>query len=115
MPTTFNDREQAFEAKFAHDEDFRFRVTARRDRLFARWAATRLRLSDMDAEALVKTVLAIPDRPGHDQKLLQCIAEAAAAHGGGLPEGELSAALEGCAQQARQQLLDAPLGPSASA
>ena len=33
--TTFQEREQAFEAKFAHDEEFRFLVTARRVKLFA--------------------------------------------------------------------------------
>ena len=42
---TFEDRERAFEAKFAHDEEFRFLVTARRDKLFAQWAAARCRLS----------------------------------------------------------------------
>jgi hypothetical protein len=39
--TTFEDRERAFEAKFAHDEEFRFLVTARRDKLFAQWAGQR--------------------------------------------------------------------------
>jgi hypothetical protein len=38
MTTMFDARERAFEAKFAHDEEVRFRVTARRDRLFAQWA-----------------------------------------------------------------------------
>jgi hypothetical protein len=41
----FHERERAFEAKFAHDEEFRFRVGARRDRLFAEWAAEMLGLS----------------------------------------------------------------------
>ncbi len=31
--TTFNEREQGFEAKFKHDEELRFRVTARRNKL----------------------------------------------------------------------------------
>jgi hypothetical protein len=39
MATMFHERDRAFEAKFAHDEEFRFRVAARRDRLFAQWAA----------------------------------------------------------------------------
>ena len=37
MPAIFHEREHAFEAKFARDQEFRFRVTARRDKLFARW------------------------------------------------------------------------------
>jgi hypothetical protein len=108
MPTTMHDRELAFEAKFARDEEFRFLVTARRDKLFARWAAARLRLSDQAVEDLVKAVLAIPGGPGHDQALLKHVADFLSAHGGGAQAAELSAALDLCGQQARQQLLDAP-------
>jgi hypothetical protein len=108
--TMLHEREQAFEAKFAHDEEFRFLVTARRDKLFARWAAARLSIPDERGEALVKAVLATPVGPGHDQALLQRIADAFAERGGGAQRNELSAALDQCMQQARQQLLDMPLG-----
>lgn len=108
MPTTFQDREQAFEAKFAHDEEFRFLVVARRDKLFARWAAAKLLLSDEAAEALVKDVLAISNGPGHDQALLRHIADVLSARGAGVPEGDLSAALNACMQQAQQQLTETP-------
>ncbi|MDF2232914.1 DUF1476 domain-containing protein [Albimonas sp. CAU 1670] len=37
--TTFDDREKAFENKYAHDEEMRFRAQARRDRLLGLWAA----------------------------------------------------------------------------
>lgn len=40
--TTFNDREQAFEKKFALDQDLRFRAEARRNKLLAEWAAAKL-------------------------------------------------------------------------
>ena len=42
--TIFDSRERAFEAKFAHDEEFRFLVTARRDKLLARQVAAKLNL-----------------------------------------------------------------------
>ncbi|MFL5332986.1 MAG: ATPase inhibitor subunit zeta [Geminicoccaceae bacterium] len=109
MPTTFRDREQSFEAKFAHDEEFRFRVIARRDKLFAQWAAARLRLSDAAAASLVKAVLAIPDGPSHDPGLLKRVAEAFP-QDQRAPEGELLSALELCAQQAREQLLESTPG-----
>jgi hypothetical protein len=108
MPTTFHEREQAFEAKFARDEEFRFRVTARRDKLFARWAADRLHLPDQAAEVLVKAVLAISGGPGHDQALLKHIAEILSQYGDATEVGELSAALDLCGAKARQQLLEAP-------
>jgi hypothetical protein len=37
--TTFDNREQAFENKFAHDEEMLFKITARRNKLLGLWAA----------------------------------------------------------------------------
>lgn len=107
MTTTFHEREQAFEAKFARDEEFRFRTLARRDKLFAGWAAETLGLSEEAAGALVKDVLAIPDTPGHDQAVLRHIAGLLSAQGKTATEEDLAAALERCMQQARQQLMQA--------
>jgi hypothetical protein len=106
MPTTFNEREQAFEAKFAHDEEFRFLVAARRDKLFAWWAATTLRLPSERSEALVKAVLAIPNGPGHDQTVLRHITDVASVYGSGTLGGDLAEVLDRCAQLARQQLIE---------
>ena len=107
MTTLFHERGNAFEAKFAHDEEFRFRANARRDKLFARWMATTLRLSDAASAALVNAVLAIRDGPGHDQALLQHATDLAAEHGlPGLASG-LSAALDRCALRAVEELVEA--------
>jgi hypothetical protein len=108
--TTFDDRERAFEAKFAHDEEFRFLVIARRDKLYARWAATRARLSGEQAESLVHDVLAIPNSPGHDEAVLKHVGVFLGQHGRGLQRHELTAALEACAKDARTQLLELPPG-----
>ena len=35
--TQFDDRERAFETKFAHDEQMNFRIIARRNRLLGEW------------------------------------------------------------------------------
>ncbi len=40
--TTFDNREQAFEGKFAHDEELDFKLRARRNRLFGEWVASEL-------------------------------------------------------------------------
>ena len=39
--TTFDKREQGFEAKFVHDEELMFRATARSNKLLGLWAASR--------------------------------------------------------------------------
>lgn len=43
--TTFDKREQGFEAKFAHDEEFMFKAAARSNKLLGLWAAGQLGLS----------------------------------------------------------------------
>ena len=55
--TTFDDRERAFETKFAHDEELRFRVIARRNRLLGQWAAKLMGLSEAEADAYAKDVI----------------------------------------------------------
>ncbi|MEM1048953.1 MAG: DUF1476 domain-containing protein [Pseudomonadota bacterium] len=53
--TTFDKREEAFEKKFAHDEELRFKATARRNKLLGLWAAGKL--GSDDAEAYAKEVV----------------------------------------------------------
>src|SRR3954463_5140809 len=63
--TTFDKREEGFEKKFAHDEDLRFKATARRNKLLGLWAAEKLGLKGPEADAYAKeVVLADFDEPG---------------------------------------------------
>ena len=55
--TTFDDRENAFERKFAHDEELQFRAKARRDKLLGLWAAEKLGLAGAEAEAYARAVV----------------------------------------------------------
>ena len=55
--TTFDRRKEGFEAKFARDEELRFKATARRNRLLGLWAAEKLGLEGAEAEAYAKTVV----------------------------------------------------------
>ncbi len=56
--TTFDDRENAFEAKFAHDEEMKFKAEARRNKLLGLWAAGLLGKSEAEAAAYAKDVVA---------------------------------------------------------
>jgi len=49
--TTFDKREQGFEAKFIHDEELRFKVTARCNKMLGNWAAAHLGLTGEAAVA----------------------------------------------------------------
>ena len=53
----FNEREDAFEKQFAHDEELRFKATARRNKLLGLWAAERLGKSGEEAETYAKSVV----------------------------------------------------------
>jgi len=55
--TTFDKREEGFEKQFAHDEELRFKATARRNKLLGLWAAEKLGLKGAEAEAYAKTVV----------------------------------------------------------
>jgi hypothetical protein len=55
--TTFDKRKDAFESKFARDEELRFKATARRNRLLGMWAAEKLGRSGPEAEAYAREVV----------------------------------------------------------
>jgi len=55
--TTFDQRKDAFENKFALDEELRFKANARRNKLLGLWAAEKLGKSGADAEAYAKAVV----------------------------------------------------------
>lgn len=63
----FDKREKAYESKFAHDEELKFKATARRNKLLGRWAAEKLGLSGDEAEHYAKgVVLADLEEPGEE-------------------------------------------------
>jgi hypothetical protein len=55
--TTFDDRENAFENKFAHDQEMQFKAEARRNKLMGLWVADILGKTGDDAEAYAKSVV----------------------------------------------------------
>lgn len=55
--TTFDDRENAFESKYAHDADMQFRAEARRNKLTGLWAAGLLGKTGDDAAAYAMEVV----------------------------------------------------------
>lgn len=63
----FDDRKDAFENKYAHDEKLNFDTEAKCCKIFGLWAATQLGISGPDAETYAKeVVIANLDEPGFD-------------------------------------------------
>jgi hypothetical protein len=55
--STFDKREDGFEKKFAHDEELRFKATARRNKRLGLWAAEKLGKTGADADAYAREVI----------------------------------------------------------
>ena len=67
--TTFDKREEGFEQQFAHDEELRFKATARRNKMLGLWAAEKLGLAGAEAENYAKSVVMSDIEAGaHDVK-----------------------------------------------
>lgn len=65
--TTFDDRENAFESKFAHDAEMQFRAEARRNKLLGLWAAELMGKSGGAADAYAKEVVKADfEEAGHE-------------------------------------------------
>ena len=69
--TTFDDRERAFEAKYARDEDMAFRIMARRNRLLGEWAARLMGLSEAETDAYAKEVIRVDFEEAGDDDVVR--------------------------------------------
>lgn len=72
--SSFNDREKGFEAKFRTDEETRFKIEARRNKLLGAWAAGLLGKPDADAYAR-EVVASDFDEPGDDDVLRKVLGD----------------------------------------
>ncbi len=77
---SFDDRDQAFENKFAHDKELLFKAVARRNKLLGLWAADKMGKQGEAAQAYAKeVVLADFDEPGDDDVLRKVAGDFSAA------------------------------------
>ena len=102
---TFNDRERAEEAHFAHDEEMHFRVHARRNRLLGTWAAEKMGLSAVEAEAYAKSVVQADFEESGDEDVVRKLLGDLVSAGVETDEGEVRAALEVKQIEARRALM----------
>jgi hypothetical protein len=74
--TTFDDRKNAFENKFAHDEEMQFKAAARRNKLLGLWAAALLGKTGADAQAYaMEVVQADFEEVGHEDVVRKLVAD----------------------------------------
>lgn len=105
--TTFDDRERAFEAKFARDEDMAFRITARRNRLLGQWAAAKLNLTPEETDAYAKAVVQADFEEAGDEDVIRKLVGDLLAAGVEVDDATIRQAIEELTVEARRQLMEA--------
>lgn len=104
--TTFDDRERAFESKFAHEQEMVFRITARRNRLIGAWAAGLMKLTPAEADAYAKAVVQADFEEAGDEDVVRKLLGDLVSAGVDIDEGRIRTALEEVTIEARRQLLE---------
>ena len=103
--TTFDDRERAFETKYARDEEMAFRVTARRNRLLGHWAAAHMKLTPEETDAYAKAVVQADFEEAGDEDVIRKLVSDLSAAGAEVDEGAVRRAIEEQTIEARRQLM----------
>jgi hypothetical protein len=104
--TTFDDRERAFETKYARDQEMQFKVTARRNRLLGHWAATLMGLTDAEADAYAKDVVRADFEEAGDEDVIRKLIGDLTSAGVETDEVKIREALEHKTVEARRQLME---------
>ena len=104
--TTFDDRERAFETKFAHDEEMRFRITARRNRLLGHWAARQMGLSEVEADSYARDVVRSDFEEAGDHDVVRKVLGDLTAAGIDCDEASVQEALRNKEIEARRQIIE---------
>jgi len=99
---TFDKREQGFEAKFIHDEELRFKVMARANKLLGTWAAAELGLSGDKAAAYSNDLVTTHLENQTIDDILQKVAADLAAKG--VSREDVATKLQDYMQAAMQQI-----------
>ena len=101
--TTFDDRENAFESKFAHDAEMQFKAEARRNKLLGLWAAELIGKSGSAADEYAKEVIRADFEEAGDEDVYRKLA---ADLEGKADEATIRAKMREMLETAKKQLMD---------
>ncbi|SHH75790.1 DUF1476 domain-containing protein [Marivita hallyeonensis] len=101
--STFDDREHAFENKFAHDAEMLFKAEARRNKLLGLWAAEILGKTGDDADEYAKEVVKADfEEAGHEDVVRKVSGDM----GGRVTDDEIRAKMAELLIVAKGQIMD---------
>ena len=108
--TQFDDRQRAFESKFAHDEEMKFRLVARRNRLLGEWAAAKMGLSEEETSSYAKDVIRADFEEAGDEDVIRKVLGDLTSAGIETNENEIRETLDHKTAEAKRQLIEAQGG-----
>ncbi len=103
--TGFDDREKAFENKFARDQELAFRVTARRNRLLGEWAAALMGLTREETDAYAKAVVQADFEESGDDDVIRKVLGDLVSAGVDMDDARVRQALSDKSAEARRQFM----------
>ena len=101
----FDDREKTFESKWAHDEELRFRVYARRNKLLGLWAADVMGLGSDEADAYAKEVISADFEEAGDEDVYRKVKGDFEAKGADVTEHHLRKQMQDLLEEAHSQVI----------
>ena len=104
--TTFDDRERAFESKYARDQEMQFKIVARRNRLLGQWAAKKMGLTEAEADAYARDVIRADFEEAGDEDVIRKLLGDLTAAGVETDEAKIREAIAHKEVEARRQLIE---------
>jgi hypothetical protein len=102
--TTFDDRKDAYEKKYVHDQEEAFKIHARRNKLLGLWAAKKMGMKTEDHEAYAKEVVAADFEEPGDADLLAKLTKDFEQAGISISEREIREEMHALQTVARDQI-----------
>ena len=103
--TTFDDREKAFEKKFAHDSEMQFKAEARRNKLLGLWAAEKMGITGDAAESYARSVVLADLKEKGDDDVFAKVADDFKEKGVPVEADELRGKMRELLAQAKAQIV----------
>ena len=104
--TTFDNRENAFKNKFAHDADLHFKITARRNKLVGQWAAEKMGLTPEETTAYATSVVQADFEEAGDEDVIRKVLGDLTSAGIEIDDAAIRGALEDKMVEARRQFIE---------
>ena len=103
--STFDERERQFEAQYSRDQDLRFRVNTRRNRLLGEWAASQMGISGEAAKTYAREVVESDFQRAGDSDVVEKVLSDLTAKGIDIDERRLRRRMDELMETAKQQIM----------